>query len=477
MIRTLSRIMAIWKESLKLEKERPKTGRKGVELEFLPAAVEIMDTPVSPVGRTLFLSLCVLFTLVVGIAYFGRIDIEAVAAGKLVPVGNIKTIQSLEMAKVEAILVEEGMNVKKGDPLIRLDPTERETDFEQVRHDLLHNRLIAERAELVLETIRNKQSRIPSLSDHLLSAESDFPMLPTDRQVALHQSILIRSIKQHHAQVEDYLEQIEKAKAEKNSARVRIRRLKTLLPIYLEEETSREKLMSQRFVDRAKWLESKERVVNTREQIEVEESSVVQIDAEIRALRKRINTIRQTFLSERLGELAEARTKSAQLGLAMVKAEERQKNLVLRAPVDGIVNQLQVHTIGAVVQPANPLMSIVPADTKLQVEAMVENKDIGFIEKDQIVEVKIDSFPYTKYGLIEGKVATISLDALEQEDGRILFPVKIAIEQQHVQVGTKNVPLVPDMTVSAEVKTGDRRVIEYFLTPFIRYQDETLGER
>lgn len=128
---------------------------------------------------------------------------------------------------------------------------------------------------------------------------------------------------------------------------------------------------------------------------------------------KRKASFRESFLTERLTELTEARGQAARLRPAMVKARERKKNFILTAPVSGTVQQLQVHTIGEVVQPAVPLLTIVPEDTRLEVEAMVQNKDIGFIEMGQRVKVKIDSFPYTKFGMIEGTVRHISLDAEE----------------------------------------------------------------
>ncbi|SCY67664.1 HlyD family type I secretion periplasmic adaptor subunit [Desulfoluna spongiiphila] len=463
----------IFREAVRLEKEKEQTPREGFEVEFLPAAVEI---PVSPAGRAVALSLCALFVLVLLLCIFGRMNIEAVARGKLIPLGHIKKVESLDMAKVESILVEEGQYVENGQELIRLDPTERTSDLEQVTQEYLQDLLISCRAEEVLKALR---SGLPVRSTGLREAvrQVAFSDGIPEEEIRLHQVLCNRQVGQYTAQVDDYKEQIKTYQAETVSARARVKKLATLLPLYLEEEQVNRKLEDARLIDHMEWLRSKETLVNTREQLAVEESTINRCMAEISALEKRKTSFCESFLSDRLTELTEARARAARLRPAIVKAREREKNFILTAPVAGIVQQLQVHTVGAVVQPAVPLLTIVPEDTRLEVEAMVENKDIGFIKNGQAVKVKVDSFPYTKFGMIEGTVRHISMDAEEFEDGRILFPVKVSMEKQHVQVEGRPVRLSPDMSVTAEVKTGKRRVIEFFLTPFLRGLDESLKER
>lgn len=466
----------IFREAVRLEKEKEQAPREGFEVEFLPAAVEILETPVSPAGRAVALSLCALFVLVLLLCIFGRMNIEAVARGKLIPLGHIKKVESLDMAKVESILVEDGQYVEKGQELIRLDPTERTSDLEQVTQEYLQDVLISCRAEEVLKALKSDLSvRSTGIREAVKQVAFSDGIL--EEEILLHQVLCNRQVGQFTAQVDDYDEQIKACRAETVSARARVKKLATLLPLYQEEEKVNRQLEESRLIDHMEWLRSKETLVNTREQLAVEESTINRCTAEISALEKRKTSFCESFLSERLTELTEARARAARLRPAIVKAREREKNFILTAPVAGIVQQLQVHTIGAVVQPAVPLLTIVPKDTRLEVEAMVENKDIGFIENGQTVKVKVDSFPYTKFGMIEGSVRHISMDAEEFEDGRILFPVKVSMEKQHIQVDGRPVRLSPDMSVTAEVKTGKRRVIEFFLTPFLRGLDESLKER
>ena len=159
------------------------------------------------------------------------------------------------------------------------------------------------------------------------------------------------------------------------------------------------------------------------------------------------------------------------------KARERQRARVLRSPVDGVVQQMQVNTVGGVVNPAERLMVVVPADVTLEVEATVLNEDIGFVRAGQASGIKIESFQFTKYGLIDGTVKHISADAVEDEKQGLIYPMRVSLKTNRTLVGDRWVALAPGMSVTAEVKTGKRRAIEFFLSPLMRYQDEALRAR
>lgn len=151
--------------------------------------------------------------------------------------------------------------------------------------------------------------------------------------------------------------------------------------------------------------------------------------------------------------------------------------MTLTAPVDGTVQQLAVHTVGGVVTPAQPLMMIVPKDNMIEVEAYVENKDIGFVNPGQAAVVKIETFPLTKYGTIEAKVTHVSNDAVNDEKRGLIFPARVNLARSTIQVENKTVNLSPGMAVTVEVKIAQRRVVEYFLSPLMQYKDESLRER
>lgn len=178
-----------------------------------------------------------------------------------------------------------------------------------------------------------------------------------------------------------------------------------------------------------------------------------------------------------LDSLNEADQKATGFGNELVKAESRGKLMTLTAPVDGTVQQLAVHTVGGVVTPAQPLMVIVPKDNPIEVEAYVENKDIGFVNPGQEAVVKIETFPFTKYGTIEAKVTHVSNDAVSDEKRGLIFPARVILARATIQVENKTVNLSPGMAVTVEVKIAQRRVVEYFLSPLMQYKDESLRER
>jgi len=149
----------------------------------------------------------------------------------------------------------------------------------------------------------------------------------------------------------------------------------------------------------------------------------------------------------------------------------------LTAPIAGYIQQLSVHTIGGVVTAAQTLMVIVPIDNAIEAEVWLENKDVGFVNPGQEATVKIETFPYSRYGTIKGSVQTVSSDAVSDEKKGLIFHSQIALAKNSIQIENKTVNLSPGMAVTVEIKTGKRRLIEYFLSPLIQYTSESLKER
>ncbi|MGI9354125.1 MAG: HlyD family type I secretion periplasmic adaptor subunit, partial [Rhizobiaceae bacterium] len=184
-----------------------------------------------------------------------------------------------------------------------------------------------------------------------------------------------------------------------------------------------------------------------------------------------------TARADALHRRSDALTKIAKLEQQLIREERRMHDRQLRAPVTGTVFGLSVHTVGGVVTTKDVILQIVPQNAKLEIEATILNKDIGFIKEGQEVEIKIDTFPFTRYGLIAGKVDHVWRDAIVDEKQGLIYKAEIALSDTRVRVGKQWVPLVPGMSVQAEVKTGTRRAITFFLSPFLKYRDEALRER
>ena len=208
----------------------------------------------------------------------------------------------------------------------------------------------------------------------------------------------------------------------------------------------------------------------------------------------------EEYRRTRLGELATAEAKAAGLAQDVVKAAEKSRLQSLRAPVDGTVQQLAVHTVGGVVTPAQALLEVVPLDSHLEIEAMVPNRDIGFVRAGQSAEIKVDTFNFTRYGLLHGTVLNVSADAIdrskpassdtgtkansansdsasEPQGQELVYAARISLDRTSMEVDGNNVPLSPGMAVTVEIKTGAQRVITYLLSPLLRFKQESLHER
>jgi hemolysin D len=230
----------------------------------------------------------------------------------------------------------------------------------------------------------------------------------------------------------------------------------------------------------------------------VQQSHIHEAEAAVAAL---IQTRAQTaaeYRRTRFEELTKAEQKAAGFAQDVIKAERRTKLQALTAPVDGVVQQLAVHTVGGVVTPAQALLALVPLDSHLEIEAMVSNRDIGFVHADQEAEVKIDTFSFTRYGLLHGKVLNVSQDAIardkpqdksndkapgaenstsEPKGQELNYAARVSLDRTQMEVEDKLVNLSPGMAVTVEIKTGTRRIISYLLSPLLRYKQEVLRER
>jgi hemolysin D len=230
----------------------------------------------------------------------------------------------------------------------------------------------------------------------------------------------------------------------------------------------------------------------------VQRSKLREAEAAIAALVEARSKADAEYERGLLDDLSKAEQKTAGLAQDGVKAEQRTRLQQLTAPVDGVVQQLAVHTIGGVVTPAQALMVIVPVESHLEIEATISNRDVGFIEVGQEAAIKVDTFNFTRYGLLHGKVVTISHDAItrdkpatrtadkgqgaetgssEPSGQELVYAARISLDRTRMQVEDKFVDLSPGMAVTAEIKTGSRTIVSYLLSPLARFGHESLHER
>ncbi|WP_158660977.1 HlyD family type I secretion periplasmic adaptor subunit [Thiomicrorhabdus sp. Milos-T2] len=254
-------------------------------------------------------------------------------------------------------------------------------------------------------------------------------------------------------------------------------KLSFVLPITQKRLNSSEKLYKRSLISEDQLLQVKQAQIEQTQDLNIEKLRIDSIKAQLRQVQSQQASLQSQTKQALLQQLVDANKQIENLQQEQIKAQQRLALYEIKAPIDGTVQQLATHTIGGVVTPAQELMVIMPKNQQLEVEAMLLNKDIGFVHEGQAVEVKIDTFNFTKYGVIHAKINNISSDAVQNEDLGLVYAMRLNIEKNQVYVDNQQVKLSPGMQITAEVKTGTRRIIEYLLTPLLRYQNESIRER
>jgi hemolysin D len=460
--------------------------RSREELAFLPAALEIVETPVAPLAGAIGGSIIALFCIALVWASFGKIDIVATATGKIIPSGRTKLVQPFETGVVRAIHVRDGQAVKAGDILIELDPTMNEAELKHFQSDLLS-------AELDVARLNAALSENP-----LDAANFKAPQAASPEQIAIQRQYLARQIEEEHAKEAALDRQKAQKEAELATAKASIDKLEAMLPILQERVEIRRELYNHETGSKVNYLEIMQAYVETKQELLVQRSRAKEAEAAVAALVESQEQSRAEFKRSRYGDLVEAKRKAAGLREDVIKATQRTGLQSLTSPVDGVVQQLAVHTVGGVVTPAQSLLVIVPADTGLEIEAMVKNHDIGFIHIGQDAAIKIDTFDFTRYGLLHGKVTSVSQDAIIKDDSsakdetraspassassepkgqELVYAARISLDRTQMKIDENLINLSPGMATTIEVKTGSRSVISYVLSPLLRYGQESLRER
>ncbi|MEW6248925.1 MAG: HlyD family type I secretion periplasmic adaptor subunit, partial [Nitrospirota bacterium] len=241
--------------------------------------------------------------------------------------------------------------------------------------------------------------------------------------------------------------------------------MEATVPIEAERAAAYKQLLEHQFVSKMDYLQVEEQRIDKAQELAWQRKKLVQDRAAFAEAEQSYRAFVSEFQQTKQAELSATETKARSLAQEVVKAEQRTDWQRLVSPIDGVVQQLAVHTLGGVVTPAQPLMVIVPLDHPVEVEAQVENKDVGFVKEGQPVEIKVETFPFTLYGTIPGKVLSVSDDAAQVEKVGLVYPARVSLDRATIQVDGRQVNLSPGMAVTVEIKTGRRRVIEYLLSP------------
>ncbi|MGL4668398.1 MAG: HlyD family type I secretion periplasmic adaptor subunit [Saezia sp.] len=416
------------------------------EAEFMPAALAVQERPVSKTGLIISRLLILLILIAFAWAIFGRMDIVVNAMGKIIPSEYTKTIAAVDTAKVVRVYVQEGQQVRQGDILLELDMGATQAEHDKALGEMAEYALQLERNLAMLAAIDNKTQPV-LLSLEEMNERYKLNILPAKWHAA----------ESHvQGQYKDYEAKLIRLQEE-------IKGYEQSLPLVSQQAANYRRLLATNDVPRNDYLQREQARVQLIGQLETAKSQLNSLSAEV-----------QRTAHE---EISQARR-----GVDVSRQDiERHTSIMslytLKAPIDGTVQQLTTHTIGGVAAAAQPLMLIVPLEGPMEVEAFIENKDKGFVHVGQSVAVKVDTFQYTKYGTLAGEVVFVSEDAIEDEKLGLIYAVRIRLHETQLNVEGRMTRVTPGMSVNVEIKTGDRRIIEYVLSPLLKHTRESLNER
>lgn len=465
----------------------------GDDREFLPAAVEILETPAAPRNTAFMMTICAFAAGALTWSYFGKLDIHATAWGKVESSGRSKVVQPLEPGKIAQISVSEGTEVQAGDLLVALDDSEAKADATatQEAHVAAQAEAARRRASIDAARAYMQGKQLPpivfdgTVPEHIRLREQS--VFDADRRFITDTLInLDRQMNQREATIQrlemSIKNQLDAIKTAEERVGVRESSLELKVGTKINLFDARESLQRQRAQlasDRGQQNEQKTAI----DELESQKSKVV-----------------SSFVADNEGKLADALRRAEELSQQRAKAAAKLLRTRLTAPIDGAVQQMSATTIGQVVTTGQQLMSIAPRERSLQVEVFVSNADIGFVHVGQRAEVKIDAFPFTRFGTVPAQVVQIAADAIEEQEAKrrqanaitsaqvptnstpgqpqvFVFPVRLELEQTSVDVQGRRSQLLPGMTVTAEIKTDQRRIIEYLLSPIAKITSEAMRER
>ena len=452
------------------------------EREFLPAALEVVETPPSPVGRIFALVIVLFFLCALAWAFIGRVDVIATAQGRILPAGDIKIIQPLDPGVITAIHVQDGQHVSAGQLLVELDPSQAAADRDSVASDLMQAKL--DIARLTALKLAAERGGAP-----VLIAPPDAP----PERLAEAQAAMEAQADKQAAAVSDLTEQISQKTAEADEVNAETDKLNATMPMLVQKEAIHRDLTARGYGTILTYLDAQEQLAGAKHDLAIQLQRKDEVAAARAALVEQRDGARSQYVADIFSDLRKAEQDENQLSQQLVKATVKSDQTQLRAPIDGVVEQLAVHTLQGVVTPAEHLMIVVPDNRDLVIQAQLSDRDVGFVHVGQPVKVKVETFNFTRYGLVDGRVIDVSKDVIDPAEQQAdidpqptpqsrsanapTYVARIALSKTQMMVDGEFEPLQPGMAVTAEIKTGNRTILDYLLSPIARKAQESLHER
>jgi HlyD family secretion protein len=443
--------------------------------DFSPPLLRIQERPPAPLAGWMLRLLLALLAGVLLWAAFGRLDIVAVAEGKLVPSSYLKIVQPAEQGIVKEILVTEGEAVRAGQVLVRMDPVATDADVRSVRAEVQNKRIALRRIDAQLA------------NRPLTIAEDEPPELfvQVEGQYAANVRAYENALAQERAM-------LDKARQDLAAAQGTKAKLEQVLPHYIEQEKAFEKLTQDGFAGRLMYTDKRRERIEKEQDLRNQEFTIRAAESLIEQSERKTAQIGADYRRQLRTERVEVAAQLEKAGQELAKQSHRQDLLELHAPQAGIVKDLATHTAGTVAAPGTILMTLVPEGDALVAEVWVANDDVGFVRPGQAAKLKLVAFQFQKYGLVEGRVLHVNADATEAPSpntrsdalsgrdrpmGPLSFRALIEVASRELVVDGHRYALQPGMQVAGEIHLGTRTVIEYLLSPVQKAFHEAARER
>jgi hemolysin D len=431
---------------------------------FSPTMLEVQSAPPAPMARRIAWTVSLALGLFVIWSLVADFDIAISSIGNAVPSAKTKVIQPLEVGRVVAIHVKDGDEVVQGQPLIELDATVAVADREKTQRDAQDAQLDVARltAQLNMQT---KLIRPPAGVSPVALGQQNH--------------LLASRVGEQQQKMALLAQEVARKSAELATTRASIRKIEEALPMLQQRLAMKEKLRNEGFLAEVAVIESRLEVSTQANELAVLKERCKESEAALKAAELARSQAQAEYVSRVSAEMTDAQRRMQAGQQEFVKASYRESYQVLAAPIAGTVQQLAVSTVGGVVNATQPLMTVVPKEGGIEVEAQILNKDVGFVKPGMPVVVKLDAFEFTKYGTLDGFVQWVGADAVKHEQLGLVFPVRVLLNQTKlpVAVNGSHPEIRIGMSVTVDVAIGKRKAYEYFLGPLLKYKNESLRER
>ncbi len=487
---------------MNVHQPRPKKPTNRADQEFLPAAIEILETPASPVRAAMIWLICLLAALSLLWAYFGKFDIVATAQGKIQPIGRVKIVQSEEPGRVNVTNAINGTRVEKGAILIELDRTTAKAE-----EQALSLRLQALQAEIARRQTLNEVVSNWAFLDIWMKADrppSRPITFPEDISGALKErerQVYAAEVAKLSGTIANLRAQFTKGQAQNERLTGTIAAQKAFVATLAQRVFMRRKLVDAEAGTKASMIDAQETLLEAERDLASQRGEAKEAETALDVVRSEAASQFSLFLADNTQRLTEAQRDADQAAQELAKAVRKLSAMTIKSPETGVIQSSAITTVGQVLSPGTELMRIVPTGQMLEIEAYLPNRDVGFVEAGLEAVIKVEAFPFTRYGILHGKVTRVATDAIPEPDARqteesssaslqtsvpfsnaqrmqnLVYPVVIEPIETDILVDGRAVPLSPGMAVTVEVKTGQRRILEYLFSPLAEVSSTAMKER